>query len=351
MSRQLIRILGKKRGSRHSVSSKFGVIGNVAFSLTLLLLGLISGVFFLWNLPDGVASWLLGIVILSFIGFGIQGLITGLLGSRVGDGLRFSLTQNAHRFDLTQKSKAARRLPNVPIIDTLRMSPGRAQPWRLPVTTGKSIQIISVIAFFATWIIVSLFLVGYSINQYRTTNHSGWSWWLPMLSLLPSIGFAVWSGRMLTYELKNQINIDPLEVEVSHQPIYPGQTIDVTISQGGTLYVRSLRLFLVCEEVTSYHQGTDVRTETLEILREQVFVQRRFEITSKSPLAETFTITIPQDAMHSFQSNFNCLQWRIVSVGRYRDYSEIRRGFSLVVHPPLEDADEVNSTSGDAHAV
>ena len=74
------------------------------------------------NLPSGVASWLLGIVILSFVGFGIQGLVTGLLGSRVGDGLRFSLTQNAHRFDLTQKSKAARRLPNVPIIDTLLMS-------------------------------------------------------------------------------------------------------------------------------------------------------------------------------------------------------------------------------------
>jgi hypothetical protein len=108
---------------------------------------------------------------------------------------------------------------------------------------------------------------------------------------------------------------------------------------------------LVCEEVTSYHQGTDVRTETLEILREQLFVQRRFEITSKAPLAETFTATIPQDAMHSFQSNFNYLQWRIVSVGRYREYGEIRRGFSLVVHPPIEDVDDTNISSGDAHAV
>ena len=108
---------------------------------------------------------------------------------------------------------------------------------------------------------------------------------------------------------------------------------------------------MVCEEVTSYHQGTDVRTETLEILREQVFVQRRFEITSKSPLAETFTVTIPQDAMHSFHSNFNCLQWRFVSVGRYRDYAEIRRGFLLVVHPPFEDADDLNRSSGDAHEV
>ncbi|MEC7564669.1 MAG: hypothetical protein VX738_03200 [Planctomycetota bacterium] len=340
MSRQLIRILGKKRGSRQSVSSTFSIVGNLAFSLTLLLLGIVSGIQLVTNLTGDVADWLLGIVVLSFVIFGAQGLIADILRSRVGDELKYSFQQNVHRLDITQKGKGTRRLPNVPLVDTLLTSPGAVQRWRLAVTTGKPVEVISMIVFFSIWTIVSVFLLVYSVSLYFADANSGWSWWLPTLSLLPASGIAIWSGRMLHHELKNQINIDPLKVEISHQPIYPGETYDVAISQRGTLHVRSLRLFLVCEEITSYHQGTDIRTETLETYRQQVFVQRRFEITSKNPLAEVFTVTIPPDAMHSFQANFNCVQWKLVSVGRYREVLEIRRGFSLIVHPPYQDVSE-----------
>jgi len=341
LARPLIRLIGKKRGSHHSVSHRVGMWGDVAFSLTLLIFGILAGIALvskaLRSAPNiTVDIWVIGTVVLTFIIFGAQGLIRSILRSRMGEGIRFSLQQNVTKLDLSQRVRGRTKLPNVPQFDTILTSRGTLQPWRLPMTTGEPVKTMAVIIFFSIWVCISLILIYYSIDQYLgQDDHVHFSWWLPLLSLPPSIGLSIWAGRFLKAQLQGRITIDPLKLEISSQPLYPGQSYKVSAIQGGVLHVRSLRIFLVCEEITNYHQGTDVRTETHEVIRERVFQERRFEITPNSPLKETFDIQIPANAMHSFQGHYNSLQWKLVSIGRYRDLPEIQRTFGLLVHPPI----------------
>ena len=340
MVRPLIRLIGKKRGRHHSVSHRVGMWGDIAFSVTLLILGILASIALISQAlraaPEiSVDIWLMALVVLTFIVFGAQGLIRSLLGSRVGDGLRFSFQQNVTKFDFSKRMRGRLKLPQVPLFDTILTSRGTVQKWRLPMTTGQPVKTLAVIIFFSIWVFISLVLVYYSISQYLSQeNKPHFSWWLPILSLPPSIGLSVWAGKFLKAQLRGRITIDPLKLEISEQPLHPGHTYDVTAIQGGLLHVRSLRIFLVCEEVTSYHQGTDVRTESHEVIRERVFQDRRFEIKSNAPLKETFPIKIPAKAMHSFQGHYNSLQWKLVSIGRYRDMPEIQRSYALIVHPP-----------------
>ncbi len=340
MARPLIRLIGKKRGSHHSVSHRVGMWGDIVFSLTLLLLGILAGIALiskaLGSGPEiSVDIWLMALVVLTFIIFGAQGLIRSLLQSRMGDGLKFSFQRNVTKLDFAQKMRGRFKLPNVPVFDTILTSRGTVQKWRLPMTTGQPVKTLAVIIFFSIWVCISVVLIYYSISQYFSQKDPlHFSWWLPILCLPPSIGLSVWAGKFLQTQLQGRITIDPLKLEISEQPLYPGHSYDVTAIQGGLLHVRSLRIFLVCEEVTSYHQGTDVRTETHEVIRERVFQQRRFEIKPHAGLKETFPIKIPTNAMHSFQGHYNSLQWKLVSIGRYRDMPEIQRSYALIVHPP-----------------
>ncbi len=340
MARPLIRLIGKKRGSHHSVSHRVGMWGDIAFSLTLLVFGILAGIALISkalrsDTSISVDIWLLATVVLTFILFGGQGLIRSVMQSRMGHGLRFSIQQNVTRFDLPQRVRSRFKLPNVPHFDTILASRGNVQKWRLPMTTGQPVKTLAVIIFFSIWVCISIILLYYSIARYLgRESEVQFSWWLPVLSLPPSIGLSIWAGRFLKAQLQGRITIDPLKLEISAQPLYPGNSYDVTALQKGHLYVRSLRIFLICEEVTSYHQGTDIRTETHEVLRERVFQQRRFEIKPNARLNETFQIHIPAGAMHSFQGNYNSLQWKLVSIGRYRDMPEIRRSYALIVHPP-----------------
>lgn len=340
MARPLIRLIGKKRGSHHSVSHRVGMWGDIAFSLTLLTFGILAGIALISKaLRSGpevsVDIWLMALVVLTFILFGAQGMIRSLLRSRMGDGLRFSFQRNVTKLDFSQKMRGRFKLPNVPVFDTILTSRGTVQKWRLPMTTGQPVKTLAVIIFFTIWICISLVLIYYSISQYLSQEDElHFSWWLPILSLPPSIGLSVWAGKFLRDQLAGRITIDPLQLEISEQPLYPGHTYDVTAIQGGLLHVRSLRIFLVCEEVTSYHQGTDVRTETHQVIHERVFQKRRFEIKPNVGLKETFQIKIPFEAMHSFQGQNNSLQWKLISIGRYREMPEIQRSYALIVHPP-----------------
>ena len=339
LARPLIRLIGKKRGRHHSVSHRVGMWGDFAFSLTLLIFGVLAGIALISRTrhsgPElSVDIWLMALVVLTFIIFGAQGLIRSILQSRMGDGLRFSFQRNVTKFDFSQRVRGGLKLPNVPLFDTILTSRGTVQKWRLPMTTGQPVKTLAVIIFFSIWVCISVVLIYYSVSQYLgTEDELHFSWWLPILSLPPSIGLSIWAGRFLKDQLQGRITIDPLKLEISQQPLYPGQKYEVTAIQRGLLHVRSLRIFLVCEEITSFHQGTDVRTETHEVIRERVFQQRRFEIKSGEPLKETFQIEIPADAMHSFQGHYNSLQWKLVSIGRYRDLPEIQRNYALIVHP------------------
>ncbi len=80
--------------------------GDIAFSLTLLIFGVLAGIALISRTRNSgpeisVDIWLMALVVLTFIIFGAQGLIRSILQSRMGNGLRFSFQRNVTKFDFS----------------------------------------------------------------------------------------------------------------------------------------------------------------------------------------------------------------------------------------------------------
>jgi hypothetical protein len=61
-------------------------------------------------------------------------------------------------------------------------------------------------------------------------------------------------------------------------------------------------------------------------------------------------IRVPQDAMHSFQSNHNEISWKLVVKGNVAGRREYERVFPLVVNPVVKGQDQHDPTFSKATA-
>jgi hypothetical protein len=97
--------------------------------------------------------------------------------------------------------------------------------------------------------------------------------------------------------------------------------------------MKSLQLWLVCEEEATFTQGTDIRTEFREVFRQPCFERREFRIEPGLPFQETCTVAVPATAMHSFHSPHNAVRWQLVVQGEAEGWPGFARGFPIVVYP------------------
>ena len=72
----------------------------------------------------------------------------------------------------------------------------------------------------------------------------------------------------------------------------------------------------MCEEAATYRQGTNTRTETRQVFRQELFRREDFEIEAGCPSRRSSTSTVPAGAMHSFKADHNEINWTLVVEGR-----------------------------------
>jgi hypothetical protein len=122
-------------------------------------------------------------------------------------------------------------------------------------------------------------------------------------------------------------------LEISDLPLLPGREFQVAIAQHGHVAMKSLQLWLVCEEEATYMQGTDIRTEAREVYRQSCFERCDFRIEPGVAFTETCSVPVPPTAMHSFQSAHNVVRWKLVVRGEAESWPLFERGFPIVVYP------------------
>jgi hypothetical protein len=135
--------------------------------------------------------------------------------------------------------------------------------------------------------------------------------------------------------------IGPTWIEIAHHPLLPGRSCEALLSQAGRLKMNSLELWLACEEMATYRQGTDTRTETKRVFEERCFVREGIQIDPGLPFESRCQICVPVGSMHSFQSNHNQVSWKLVVKGSVQGWPDYERVFQIVVNPP---------TNGNGHA-
>ncbi len=98
----------------------------------------------------------------------------------------------------------------------------------------------------------------------------------------------------------------PIDVEISKDPLLPGEAFEgaILFKKHGT--VDLLVVTLQCVEEAKYRRGTDTYTD-----RHTAFEQVLAEVRNPTQDQIRFEGQIPPDAMHSFTSSNNTIEWRL----------------------------------------
>ena len=272
-------------------------------------------------------AWLLFTVPVSFVIIGAGGLIYTLLHWGKSAERRSAIRRRAVDRNLLRTDD--RRFPFVPRGTDMTNSPGTKLKYRLPMAGSPGWALFGTLAFCVIWNGIVIVFVVLAVKGILPTKPD---WLLPIL-IIPSALIGVGAIVVFIRKMLATAGIGPTLVEISEHPLIPGGQYSVFVSQSGRLTVNSLRISLVCEEAATYRQGTNTRTETREVSRQELFCRESFEIQSGLPLEIGFGLNLPEGAMHSFSSDHNEIDWTLAVEADMAGWPPYKRAFPVIIRP------------------
>jgi hypothetical protein len=281
-------------------------------------------------------TWLLWFLLLlpvAFIVIGGVGLILTLFHWGKSVEHRVATTQMARRLNPLKEPAAEKtsEFPFVPQDSNQTNSPGTRLKYRLPIDLSRGWRLVAILSACVFWnSIVAVFAV-IAIN-----NHlSGRPEWLLTVFVLPFAAVGLAMIYFFVRELLVVTGVGPTQLEISEHPLQPGRKYQVYVSQGGRLTINALSLSLVCDEVATYRQGTDTRTEHARVYAQQLLERRQVELLPQRAFEEQLEVEIPAECMHSFKADHNEVRWRLLFRGDIAGWPPFERNFPVVVVPRL----------------
>lgn len=330
---------GKKRGARRSGPRIVGTLGEAAFQGALFALGGASLVaLIIWQvlapspeyLGGGRGFWALVVVLTSFFLIGGGGLVRTLLRVSTSAERRSALARQAADLELIGDSLTdSPSLPTVPSSEEMTNSPGVLLKFRLPPSDTPAWKISAGALLCGAWLMAAAVSVVIALQQLRAGQQN----WLLFTFGIPFLCVGAWAFQFFVRQLWMQVALGPTSVEISDLPLHPGDTYEAALVQQGGLQYEALELWLICEEEAVFQQGTDVRTETLTTHRQLLYRGEQIQLDPSGPFEEHCRLSIPPDAMHSFQSGHNGVNWKLLVHGEPAGLPDFERSFPVVVHP------------------
>lgn len=274
--------------------------------------------------------WFTFIVPICFILIGGGGLVYTAFTWGASAERRAALVKRAAEltpFDTNDRAKSG--FPNVPDSAKITDSPGTTLAFRLPAAIDSIWGLLALLFAAVLWnSIVAMFVLVAVNNHLQGTP----DWFLTLFTIpfvVIGIGWIVFFIRRLLIAT----GIGPTLVEISDHPLYPGERYRLFVQQAGRLHMKSLRVLLVCEEEATYRHGTDARTETRRVYEQTLFEQARCEVQHGMPFETQCDVELPPGAMHSFKSDHNEVNWKILVKGNVSRWPDYERSFPVIVYP------------------
>lgn len=305
-----------------------GSLGEASFFAACFLVGVIClGTIVTW-LKVGYGFWLAIGVSLALIILGAVGFWYRVLKVATSDEHREAISRSG----LIPRPKTRAKNeppPMIPSLDPFTDSPGAKLAYRLPSPSQELMAFVAVGVFAMAWnAMLAIFYVFALQGFIRGTPQI-----TLMILLIPATYVGLRTTRSFFESYVRVLGIGSTTVEIEDLPLVPGRTYQIVLVQYGRLVIKKLTARLVCEEESTYHFGTDIRTER-SVVREQLILdQGRTRIDWGRPLELDGWITIPADAMHSFQSLHNAVHWKIIVEGEANRWPSYSRSFPVVVYP------------------
>ena len=344
MARWRFTFWGKKIGHRQSGSRILGGIGEVLFYALLCFLSLIFLAILitiriqgaLENDDFSVLVFLLQLtVLLAVFGVGIYRVATIIFNTAATAERRSALVQQA-QMKVRRKGDGDReseKYPNIPDGGTITNSPGVNLSYRLPIFQISAWKFFGLGGLCLVLIATSTALFVMTWRQYTETQ-------LHWPTLMMAAGFFV-GGCIAIYRFLWQLltysGLGPTCIEISDHPLFPGKKYKIFLSQAGRMVLKQLELRLVCREEVTYHQGTDIRTESKAVRQIEILKKQNVKVDADLPFESDGEFTLPGDIMHSFESRFNIVSWMILVNGVVDGLPEdFERKFPVIVYPQQE---------------
>lgn len=279
---------------------------------------------------SGWWAWLALIVPVSFILIGGGGLIFEVFGWGKSTERRADIARRASQIDLMEKNgRSKAEFPHVPDATNITNSPGTNLAFRLPAMASSTWALAFMLSACLVWNgTVGVFLAG-AVKGHLAGNPD----WLLTAFIVPFVVIGLWLAYFLVRRLLVTSAIGPTLVEISAQPLRPGESYRLFLSQTGRLKMKSIEALLVCEEEATFCHGTNTRTETMRIYEQQFYHRDAFEVRQGLPFEVQCEFEVPQGAMHSFKAGHNEVNWRVVVKGDVKGWRAYERSFPLVVQP------------------
>jgi hypothetical protein len=130
------------------------------------------------------------------------------------------------------------------------------------------------------------------------------------------------------------IKVAPPQVSVSKTQLRPGESFSVSYVQRFRLptTLQDCRVELVFRESATYTQGTDTRTDTHDKVM-SFFDGPAGSFEAGSEVRRDGNFQIPVDAMHSFESQNNKLQWLVRVHVDVQEWPDMIEAYDLTVLP------------------
>ena len=343
---KLLRLWEKKRGDRRTGSRLVGGLGEALFFSVMFLLGTFSLSYLITSqviepTPElyvaGVGFWLLLIVLASFTLLGGGGLIYAVL--HLGTSVERRSVLARHAAGITRINEASgpkREYPGVPCDENLTNSPGVTLAFRLPTTQSPAWRLAMATLFCVLWNGIAIVLVVLAVQFWR----SGQPDWVLTVLLAPFLTIAAWSTYFLVRQMLIHTGVGPTHIEISDHPLYPGRPYEFFLSQAGKFRLHFLQVSLVCEEVATFQQGTDVREEVCRVFESPLFRSEDFDVEWGIPFEHRGELAVPHGMMHSLEAGHNAVQWKLVVSGKAKAWPLFSRSFPVVVYPDCLPSEE-----------
>ena len=274
-------------------------------------------------------AWLFLLLPIAFLVIGIGGLGYTLIHFGTSVERRSVLARQATGLEVFDPRPRLPRFPGVPPDTEIINSPGSTLRYRLPSATAPSWQLFGMGLLCVLWNLLAAIPAVISIHGFIVGDPE----WMLAIVCLPFLAIGAGLAYLFARKLVAAGRIGPTQVEISSHPLKPGGEFELLVSQPGRLVFRTLRVLLLAEEEATYSQGTDTRTDVQRVVEQVLFARENFSISPREPLHARVRFRIPEGAMHSFQAEFNSLQWRIAVEGHADHGRDFVRSFPVVVCP------------------
>ena len=273
-------------------------------------------------------------VSLIVMGFGM--MLHALTVPRIGGSKELAAVQTLTRNRLENDLVSEEKFPFIPSVADIMDSPGIRLPYRLPMIDSPAWTLCVLAAVTLTWnagCVIFLTIIACSFLQTFAD-------WLLFCYLFPFLGVGIWLFVHTLVEFRNATVVGPTIAEISSFPLVPGQQVRVFLSQGGERALQWLNVVLICEEEVVFTHGTNTRREKLRIFQRLIFGEERVDITPDCAFDVEFPLEIPNEAMHSFVSPHNQINWRLIVQGKVGKFPMFERIFPLIVYPEIQEAEK-----------